>query len=100
MSQQEIHPTCQSQHPSNVFIQEMIDSKGLMHQNNYRDKCANVRTNKGITAKPSSRARLISEEKPGKIYVAFTNCKTKGEYEAIHNLDETQDHHLHIKIAH
>ena len=70
----------------------MIDSKGLMQrlmQNNCGDKCANVRTNKGITAKPSSRARLISEEKPGKIYVAFTNCKTKGEYKAIHNLDET-----------
>ena len=38
---------------------------------------------------PAVEPDYISEENPGKIYVAFTNCKTKGEYKAVHNLDET-----------
>ena len=107
MSQQYIRPTCQSQYPSNVFVnhvlgdmeyasyQETIDAEGLMQRlmrNNCGDKCANVRTDKGITAKPKSGARLISEENPGKIYVAFTNCKAKGEYD-----DKYQSYYMTCK---
>lgn len=65
--------------------QGMIDAKGLMQRlmlNNCRDMCANVQIDKGNTAKPSRLARIISRENPVKIYVAFTNCKTIGEYKA------------------
>jgi len=105
MSQQEIRPTCQSQYPSNIFVshvlgdmeyasyQEMIDAEGLMQclmRNNCGDKWANVRTDKG---NPKSGTRLISEENPGKIYVALTNCKTKGEFD-----DKFQSYYMKQKV--
>ena len=108
MSQQYIRPTCQSQYPSNVFVnhvlgdmeyasyQETIDAEGLMQRlmrNNCGDKCANVRTDKGNTAKPKRGAREITTENPGKIYVALTNCTTKGEYDV-----KYQSYYMKVKV--
>ena len=106
-SQQEIRPNNQEQYPSDIYVSHvlggmeynsypmMVDAEGFLQQlmrNNCGDKCANVRTDKGITAKPKSGARLISEENPGKIYVAFTNCKAKGEYD-----DKYQSYYMTCK---
>ena len=97
MTRQEIRPNCQDQYPSNVHVghvvgdmeyasyAEMLDAEGLLQRlmrNNCGDKCANVRTDKGITGNPGRGTRQITTENPGKIYVALTNCRTKGEYNA------------------
>ena len=97
MSQQEIRPNNQDQYPSNVYVSHvlgdmeyysypvLLEAEGLLQRlmrNNCGDKCANIRTDKGNTAKPKRGARLISKENPGKIYVAFTNCETRDEYDA------------------
>ena len=95
-SQQEIRPNSQAQYPSDIYVSHvvskteynsypmMLDAEGLLQQlmrNNCGDKCANVRTDKGNTAKPKRGAREINTENPGKIYINFTNCTTKSEYE-------------------
>ena len=96
MTRQEIRPNCQDQYPSNVHVghvvgdmeyasyAEMLDAEGLMQclmRNNCRDKCANVRTDKGNTARASSGTRQITTENLGKIYIALMNCKTKIDYD-------------------
>ena len=95
-SQQEIRPNNQAQYPSDIYVSHvlggmeynsyplMLDAEGFLQQlmrNNCGDKCANVRTDKGNTAKPKRGAREINTENPGKIYINFTNCTTKSEYE-------------------
>ena len=95
-SQQEIRPNSQAQYPSDIYVGHVVskteynsypmtlDAEGLLQQlmrNNCGDKCANVRTDKGNTAKPKRGAREINTENPGKIYINFTNCTTKSEYE-------------------
>jgi hypothetical protein len=95
-SQQEIRPNSQAQYPSDIYVSHVVskteynsypmtlDAEGLLQQlmrNNCGDKCANVRTDKGNTAKPKRGAREINTENPGKIYINFTNCTTKSEYE-------------------
>ena len=95
-SRQKIRPNCQETYPSNVYVGHVVskteynsypmtlDAEGLLQQlmrNNCGDKCANVRTDKGNTAKPKRGAREINTENPGKIYINFTNCTTKSEYE-------------------
>jgi len=95
-SQQEIRPTCQSQYPSDVYVNHvlcpmnyysysvMIEAEGLLQrlmQNNCGNLCANVRTDTGTTSNPKKGAREISKENPGKIYIAITNCKTRHEYD-------------------
>ena len=96
-SQQEIRPNSQAQYPSDIYVSHvlggmeynsypmMVDAEGFLQQlmrNNCGDKCANVRTDKGITGNPGRGTRQITTENPGKIYVALTNCRTKGEYNA------------------
>jgi hypothetical protein len=95
-SQQEIRPNSQAQYPSDIYVSHvlggmeynsyplMLDAEGFLQQlmrNNCGDKCANVRTDKGNTGKPKRGAREINTENPGKIYINFTNCTTKSEYE-------------------
>ena len=95
-SQQEIRTNSQAQSPSDIYVSHvlggmeynsyplMLDAEGFLQQlmrNNCGDKCANVRTDKGNTAKPKRGAREINTENPGKIYINFTNCTTKSEYE-------------------
>ena len=95
-SQQEIRPNSQAQYPSDIYVSHvlggmeynsypmMVDAEGFLQQlmrNNCGDKCANVRTDKGNTAKPKRGAREITTENPGKIHINFTNCTTKSEYE-------------------
>jgi hypothetical protein len=62
-------------------------------RNNCGDKCANVRTDKGNTARASSGTRQITTENLGKIYVALTNCKTKVEYN-----DKFQSYYMKRKM--
>ena len=96
-SQQEIRPNNQDQYPSDIYVSHvlggmeynsyplMLDAEGFLQQlmrNNCGDKCANVRTDKGNTAKPKRGAREINTENPGKIYINFTNCTTKCEYDS------------------
>jgi hypothetical protein len=96
-SRQKIRPNCQETYPSNVYVGHvvskteynsypmMVDAEGLLQRlmrNNCGDKCANVRTDKGNTAKPKRGAREINTENPGKIYINFTNCTTKCEYDS------------------
>ena len=107
MTRQEIRPNCQETYPSNVYVGHvvskteynsypmMVDAEGLLQRlmrNNCGDKCANVRTDKGITGNPGRGTRQITTENPGKIYVAFTNCKAKGEYD-----DKYQSYYMTCK---